>query len=69
MTMLSTPKQFAGISMGTSMLCDTNYSHIDSHKTIGDKVVLIVNRHGQIMNLNLMLQARPPSVRNATSLE
>jgi len=25
MTMLSTPKQFAGISMGTSMLCDANY--------------------------------------------
>jgi len=48
---------------------DDLISHIDSHKTIGDKVVLTVNRHGQIMNLNLMLQARPPSVRNATSLE
>jgi S1-C subfamily serine protease len=48
---------------------DDLISYIDSHKTIGDKVVLTVNRHGQIMNLNLVLQARPPSVRNATSLE
>jgi len=48
---------------------DDLISYIDLHKTIGDNVVLTVNRHGQIMNLNLMLQARPPSVRNATSLE
>jgi S1-C subfamily serine protease len=48
---------------------DDLISYIDSHKTIGDKVLLTVNRHGQIMNLNLVLQARPPSVRNATSLE
>jgi S1-C subfamily serine protease len=48
---------------------DDLISYIDSHKSIGDKVVLTVNRHGQIMNLNLVLQARPPSVRNATSLE
>jgi S1-C subfamily serine protease len=48
---------------------DDLISYIDSHKAIGDNVVLTVNRHGQIMNLNLMLQARPPSVRNATSLE
>ena len=48
---------------------DDLISYIDSHKTIGDKVVLTVDRHGQIMNLNLVLQARPPSVRNATSLE
>src|SRR5215467_4196405 len=48
---------------------DDLISYIDSHKTIGNKVVLTVNRHGQIMNLNLVLQARPPSVRNATSLE
>jgi S1-C subfamily serine protease len=48
---------------------DDLISYIDLHKSIGDNVVLTVNRHGQIMNLNLMLQARPPSVRNATSLE
>jgi len=48
---------------------DDLISYIDSHKTIGDKVVLTVNKHGQIMNLNLVLQTRPPSVRNATSLE
>ena len=48
---------------------DDLISYIDSHKSIGDNVVLTVNRHGQIMNLNLVLQARPPSVRNATSLE
>ena len=48
---------------------DDLISYIDSHKSIGDKVVLTVNRHGQIMNLNLVLQARPPPVQNATSLE
>jgi S1-C subfamily serine protease len=48
---------------------DDLISYIDSHKSIGDKVVLTINRHGQMMNLNLVLQARPPSVRNATSLE
>jgi len=48
---------------------DDLISYIDLHKTIGDNVVLTLNRHGQILNLNLMLQARPPSVRNATSLE
>src|SRR5215831_15578570 len=48
---------------------DDLISYIDLHKSIGDKVLLTVNRHGQIMNLNLVLQARPPSVRNATSLE
>ncbi|HYA85075.1 MAG TPA: PDZ domain-containing protein, partial [Candidatus Bathyarchaeia archaeon] len=48
---------------------DDLISYIDLHKSIGDNIVLTVNRHGQIMNLNLLLQARPPSVRNATSLE
>ena len=48
---------------------DDLISYIDSHKSIGNKVVLTVNRHGQIMNLNLVLQARPPPVQNATSIE
>jgi S1-C subfamily serine protease len=48
---------------------DDLISYIDLHRSIGDDVVLTVNRHGQTMNLNLVLQARPPSVRNATSLE
>ena len=34
-----------------------------------DNVVLTVNRHGQIMNLNLVLQARPSSVVNPISQE
>jgi S1-C subfamily serine protease len=45
---------------------DDLINQIDSHKSIGDNVGLTVNRHGQIMNLNLVLQARPPSLGNAT---
>ncbi len=45
---------------------DDLISYIDLHKSIGDNVVLTVNRHGQIMNFNLALQARPPSVQNGT---
>jgi S1-C subfamily serine protease len=48
---------------------DDLISYVDSHKSIGDNVMLTVNRHGQILNLNLVLQARPPPVQNATSLE
>jgi S1-C subfamily serine protease len=48
---------------------DDLISYIDLHKSIGDNVGLTVNRHGQIMNLNLVLEARPQSVQNATSLE
>ena len=48
---------------------DDLISYIDSHKSIVDNVVLTVNRHGQIMNLNLVLQARPQPLQNATSLE
>ncbi|MFY9870898.1 MAG: hypothetical protein WAK17_14370 [Candidatus Nitrosopolaris sp.] len=36
---------------------------------IGNNVRLTLNRHGQITNLNLVLQARPPSLGNATSQE
>jgi len=48
---------------------DDLINYIDLHKSIGDNVVLTVNRHGQIMNLNLVLQARPPSLGNQTSQE
>ena len=41
-------------------------NYIDSHKSIGDNVVLTVNRHGKIMNLNLVLQARPALSQNET---
>jgi S1-C subfamily serine protease len=45
---------------------DDLINYIDSHKSIGDNVGLTVNRQGQIMNSNLVLQARPPSLGNAT---
>jgi len=48
---------------------DDLINYIDSHKSIGDNVVLTVNRHGQILNLNLVLQTRPPSLENATPQE
>jgi S1-C subfamily serine protease len=46
---------------------DDLISYIDVHKSVGDNVVLTVNRHDQIMNMNVVLQARPPSLENATS--
>jgi S1-C subfamily serine protease len=45
---------------------DDLINYVDLHKSVGDNVVLTVNRHDQIMNLNLVLQARPPSIYNAT---
>jgi S1-C subfamily serine protease len=39
---------------------DDLINYIGLHKSIGDNLVLTVNRHGQIMNLNLALQTRPP---------
>jgi S1-C subfamily serine protease len=45
---------------------DDLINYIDSQKSIGDNVGLTVNRHGQIMNLNLVLQARPSSLGNPT---
>jgi S1-C subfamily serine protease len=39
---------------------DDLINYIDLHKSIGDNAVLTVNRHGQILNLNLALQTRPP---------
>jgi S1-C subfamily serine protease len=48
---------------------DDLINYIDVHNTIGDNVALTVNRHGQIMNLNLVLQARPQSLGNPTPQE
>ena len=49
---------------------DDLINYIDLHKSIGDNVVLTVNRHGQLINLNLVLQARPPpSLQNPVSQE
>jgi S1-C subfamily serine protease len=48
---------------------DDLINYIDSHKSIGDNVVLTVNRHDQILNLNLVLQTRPSSLGNATPQE
>jgi len=45
---------------------DDLINYIDLHKSVGDNVMLTVNRHDQIMNLNLLLQARPTSIYNAT---
>ena len=48
---------------------DDLITYIDLHKSIGDNVGLTVNRHGQMMNLNLVLQARPLALGNVTSQE
>jgi hypothetical protein len=48
---------------------DDLITYIDMHKSVGDSVVLAVNRQGQIMNLNLVLQPRPQSLENPTPQE
>ncbi|MGA9152564.1 MAG: trypsin-like peptidase domain-containing protein [Candidatus Nitrosopolaris sp.] len=45
---------------------DDLINYVDLHKSVGDNVMLTLNRHDLIMNLNLLLQARPPSINNAT---
>jgi S1-C subfamily serine protease len=45
---------------------DDLINYIDLHKSIGDHVALTINRHGQVMNLNMVLETRPASVQNAT---
>ena len=55
-----------GIDGHPLMSIDDLINYIDVHKSVGDNVMLTVNRHDQIMNLNLVLQARPPSIYNAT---
>jgi S1-C subfamily serine protease len=48
---------------------DDLISYIDLHKSVGDSVTLTINRHDQIINLNLVLQVRPPSLLNNISQE
>jgi S1-C subfamily serine protease len=48
---------------------DDLISYVDLHKSIGDNVVLTVNRHGQILNLNLALETRPTSLQDSTQQE
>ena len=45
---------------------DDLINYVDVHKAIGDNAMLTINRHGQIMNLNLVLQGRPPSTQSRT---
>lgn len=45
---------------------DDLINYIDTHKSVGDNVMLAVNRHGQIMNVNVVLGTRPASLGNAT---
>src|SRR5215467_3887194 len=45
---------------------DDLINYIDLHKSIGDNVSLTINRHSQVMNLNMVLETRPASVQNAT---
>jgi S1-C subfamily serine protease len=45
---------------------DDLITYIDMHKSVGDNVILSVNRQGQIITLNLVLQGRPPSLESAT---
>jgi S1-C subfamily serine protease len=48
---------------------DDLINYIDLHKAIGDNVVLTVNRQGQVMNLNLVLGARPQSLASSQTQE
>jgi S1-C subfamily serine protease len=38
---------------------DDIINYIEEHKSVGDNLKLAVNRSGQIMNLNVILQERP----------
>jgi S1-C subfamily serine protease len=48
---------------------DDLISYVDLHKSIGDNVILTVNRHGKILNLNVGLDTRPTSLQNTTQQE
>jgi S1-C subfamily serine protease len=48
---------------------DDLITYIDVHKSVGNSIVLTVNRHGQIINMNAVLQARPLSLENTTPQE
>jgi S1-C subfamily serine protease len=45
---------------------DDLINYIDTQKSVGDNVMLALNRHGQIMNINVVLGTRPASLGNAT---
>lgn len=46
-----------------------SHTYIGMNKSIGDSIMLSVNRHAEIMNFNVALQERPPSVENPVSQE
>ncbi|HXP49742.1 MAG TPA: PDZ domain-containing protein, partial [Bacteroidia bacterium] len=48
---------------------DDLISYIDLHKSVDDSVALTINRHDQIINVNLALQVQPPSLLNNISQE
>ena len=48
---------------------DDLITYIDVHKSVGNSLVLTVNRHGQIINMNAVLQARPLSLESTTPQE
>ena len=48
---------------------DDLISYVDLHKSIGDNVMLTLNRRGQILNLNMALETRPTSLQNSTQQE
>jgi S1-C subfamily serine protease len=48
---------------------DDLISYVDLHKSIGDNVMITVNRHGQILNLNVALKTRPTLLQNPTQQE
>ncbi|HET7149499.1 MAG TPA: hypothetical protein VFI73_13490 [Candidatus Nitrosopolaris sp.] len=54
------------LGIGPVKSIDDLINYIYSYKSIGDNEMLTVNRNGQIMNLNLVLQARLLSLGNAT---
>ena len=45
---------------------DDLINYVDVHKSVGNNVGLTVNRHSQIMNLNMILATRPTLSQNAT---
>lgn len=45
---------------------DDLINYIDVHKSVGENVMLAVNRHGQVMSMNVILGTRPASLGNAT---
>jgi S1-C subfamily serine protease len=45
---------------------DDLINYIDTQKSVGDSVMLALNRHGQIMNVNVVLGTRPASLGNST---